>query len=205
MVRMALVVLAAAVAVMLFLLVRAIRNDPEPAPAPGPTPIVAEARGESVAAGDAPSPAPEPIPEPPASDPEPAAEEPAAEAIDTQGLQRRLSLEVPRQMIQAAASCYDERGGKWEKMVVRYRLEFSRGAGSFTDVGVEESDLDDPALERCVLAAIASLRIRQDGMPDMTEESSIDVTIAALRKQSRPVGALADDLLVVDDDDDDDD
>jgi hypothetical protein len=201
MVRLALVVLGAAVAVMLFLLVRAIWSDPEPAQVRSPAQASARAT---------PEPTPTPTPEPPRAAAEPATDEPGAgdpspeepREVDVQEMQRRLSLEIPRQMIQAAASCYDERGGKWEKMVVSYRLEFSRGVGAFTEVGAEESDIGDAALERCVLAAISGLRIRQDDMPDMTEESTLDVTIAALRKQSRPVGALADDLLVVDDDDD---
>ncbi|MEZ4404207.1 MAG: hypothetical protein R3B06_29565 [Kofleriaceae bacterium] len=86
----------------------------------------------------------------------------------------------------AASACY--KGGKQRKQKLRLLLRYQIAAGKVTvhDVRVDESTLDDPALERCMVDAVAQAHWDAPRMPDwqtrIGEDEQILIRIEGLNR-----------------------
>ncbi|MBZ0232693.1 MAG: hypothetical protein K8M05_10220 [Deltaproteobacteria bacterium] len=98
----------------------------------------------------------------------------------------RVDETYSRRLLGFAADCY--KGGKErkQKLKVAFRFNITGGKVSVTDVRPVESTLDDPALEACMLKAIAKATWDDKNMPDWTsspdEEETIVVRISTLKR-----------------------
>ncbi|HEX2574661.1 MAG TPA: hypothetical protein VH877_34255 [Polyangia bacterium] len=163
---------------------RALRGaEPMPSLVPAPVPP-ARPREErpTIAAGPAPA----------AADPEPlvAQEERLRLAQAPRPVARMLAdvLDETRAQLRAALrSCPAPRPeAARQRLMFHYTLVVREGTARVTRLGKDESDIDDAALERCWLTALANVRFAADADPT---ETQINETVALAELLAAPPAA----------------
>lgn len=185
--RWALGALGAVVAAMVVFLLVEIRSDPKDTevvtsePEPAEEPRAPEPKSEPAT-----RPRPPAIPKPVRMRHKKTVEE--VEEKNPGKMQMLLARDVPREIFKTASACYHGHEGKYEKMVVEYTLEFVDGVGTLSDVYAVESDFPSRDLEDCVITALENFEMRDDEAPDFEDETTIDITVLALKKRARGMG-----------------
>lgn len=180
-----------AVLIGALVLLRGLRGDaaaakPEPA-ATRPTPAPA-ARPTTAPAAAAPAEDEPPVPV--AAFERPEEDETAPFKVDSDEFYEQLDEVYSRRLNGFTHDCYQ--GGKQRKAKVRllFRWEIKAGAVSVKDVRVDESTLGDPALEACMVKAVAGAHWSDPRMPDWAtkvgEDERLLIRIENLKRFDKP-------------------
>lgn len=88
---------------------------------------------------------------------------------------------IPNQFRAKASKCYtgplDDR-----KLKLAYRLRIINGRVSATNIRVKNSTIADPALERCLIAAVREASFTRETMPDFEEDEELFIRLRTLKK-----------------------
>jgi len=112
--------------------------------------------------------------------------EPSPEQVDTQIRGRFVYNRTVEELYAKAASCFDQRDGKHEKIVVRYDLRVADKTATISGASLVRSDVSDRALEDCVVDAIDGHTFAADDAPELEERGlKTPFSIQGLRKRAK--------------------
>lgn len=96
---------------------------------------------------------------------------------------RRIGQDIPDRFRAELVSCVDPaRHDPNAKLKVGYKMQIVGGWVYASNVRLIESEIDDPAVIRCILRAVESTRFEMDDMPDFEEESELFIRVRSLKK-----------------------
>lgn len=98
----------------------------------------------------------------------------------------RVDETYSRRLLGFAADCYGGGKERKQKLKVAFRFQIAGGKVTVKDVRQVESTMNDPALEACMLKAIANATWDDKNMPDWSsspeEEETLVVRISTLKR-----------------------
>lgn len=98
----------------------------------------------------------------------------------------RVDETYSRRLLGYAADCYDGGKDRKQKVKVAFRFQIAGGKVTVKDVRQVESTMNDPALEACMVKAIANATWDDKNMPDWSsspdEEETLVVRISTLKR-----------------------
>jgi hypothetical protein len=100
--------------------------------------------------------------------------------------QQLLAGDVPQKILAAAAAdCYRDEPGRFERMRLEYHLRILGGTARISDVSLVSSDLGAPRLEGCIVELLSELSWSIPDAPDLEERLEIAISLLDLQKRSR--------------------
>ena len=94
----------------------------------------------------------------------------------------RMDVVVPENFREALAPCYKGGLDGNLKLTLTYQLHIVGGKIYATDVKVAKSELNDRALEQCMVTAVQQLSWTAEDVPDWSEEQELFVRLRTLKK-----------------------
>lgn len=115
---------------------------------------------------------------------QPEAEEPEIEMLvpGTPEFGHRMDVVVGENFREALAPCYEGGLDGNLQLTITYQLHIVGGKIYATNVRVTESELNDRALEQCMVAAVEKYSWTADDVPDWSEEQELFVRLRTLKK-----------------------
>lgn len=134
--------------------------------------------------------------------PEPDPEEPEIEMLvpGTPEFGHRMDVVVPENFREALAPCYKGGLDGNLKLTITYQLHIVSGKIYATDVKVAKSEINDQALEQCMVTAVQQLSWTADDVPDWSEEQELFVRLRTLKKYESRRKMFEEDDYDLDDD-----
>jgi len=111
--------------------------------------------------------------------------QPTLEEVDPGVMERKLWGGLQQRVMRAAAECYEDEPGRYERMEINYTLRFEGGEGSLEDVELESSEIGQPRLEQCVVDAVAAMTWRDRRAPNLVKKMSSSISILDMQKRRR--------------------
>lgn len=133
---------------------------------------------------------------------EPDSEESEVEMLvpGTEEFNHRLDVVVGENFREALAPCYKGGLDGNLKLTIAYQLHVVSGKVYATDVKVAKSELNDRALEECMVKAVQELSWTAEDMPDWSEEQDVFVRLRTLKKYESRRKMFEEDDYDLDDD-----
>ncbi len=102
----------------------------------------------------------------------------------------RIDEVYSRRLVGQAADCYQGGKDRKQKLKLAFRFEIAGGQITVSGARIVDSTLNDPALEKCMLAAVATARFSDPRMPDWSspadEEETVLIRISGLKRFGAP-------------------
>lgn len=111
-----------------------------------------------------------------------------------------MDVVVPENFREALAPCYKGGLDGNLKLTITYQLHIVSGKIYATDVKVAKSEINDQALEQCMVTAVQQLSWTADDVPDWSEEQELFVRLRTLKKYESRRKMFEEDDYDLDDD-----